>query len=139
MGDGAAGGKVSPADVLEYVLDEVLTSDERWCQGSLGIDGLGERLHSGQIHDAAQVCIYGAIEKARVENGWNRLGLLGEVDFVIAAAISDHEGSDPSFVSIPRFNDDPSTTFEDVRLVLKDAYTRARDAEEAEGVLGDAR
>lgn len=126
----------NPARVLDRVLDEVLTSADKWCQGSGAAtsDGVPVPFDSDL---AARFCMVGGVCKAmelelgqptvaltRSESYWD---LRCEVMGLLAGELpASHI---PSTVGlIPVFNDDPNTTFEDVRLVLKEAREAVADA-----------
>lgn len=121
------------AELLDRAVGEI---DARgWCQGTVQ-------------NKAGQVCARGAMNIAvfgeatidmnaapyRSKEGCAALGLLYHAcDFVVQQLYSSGV-RDPSFNaravalgSIPAFNDDPMTTVEDVRLVLKRASASARE------------
>jgi hypothetical protein len=131
MGEGLAGeNRVSPADVLTTVLDEILVTADDWCQGHGALNAAGEPtlLAAG---DGVKFCMAGGIRQAL-----NRLGLhdmtgsyiererywdlVTAVNQAVIDAIPDACDAH-SAISIPHFNDTETTTFEDVRLVFKAA------------------
>lgn len=135
MGAVQAGVQVTPAAVLDYMLDEVLTDESKWTQKKAARRADGTEVTSGHP-EAVKFCIMGAacrsleVLKNR-ESGWAE----GEwaVHEDIVRAIEDSlprgffRGGDATFGPIPAFNDDPHTTFEDVRLLVKRARELVED------------
>jgi hypothetical protein len=111
----------SPAAVLDRVLNEVLTSSDKWCQGDVARDASGNHVPPDSML-AASYCMVGAIKKAAADEiaGVGRVcdyplqywTLVGDT----CAAVQHVIG-----IQIPLWNDKSWVGFEDVRIALKQA------------------
>ncbi len=130
MGGNTAGvASVTPAAVLDRVLDEILVDESAWCQGASSLTAHNDIVMADSKH-AAKFCMVGAIRRSACDLleismfEANRNERFWDVTHAAEAAVGGviQEGSVfPVSVTIPQFNDDPHTTFEDVRLVVKEA------------------
>lgn len=122
---------VTPAAVLDHVLDGILTDDTHWTQGAAARTSHNDRVEVDSIH-AEKFCMVGAIRKAtcdllgishiegvHMDLYWD---LTWRAEAAVRGVLPD---GNPT---IPPFNDAPETTFEDVRLVLKEAREKAANA-----------
>lgn len=118
------------------MLSDVLTDAGRWVKGTEGANGEGTHVGADSF-DAVRFCVYGACKKALVLEGltpqmagyWD---LLGDTMRVISEhtphAMSWHTPYTNAFSKtsqVTSFNDNPYTSFEDVRLVLKETMADA--------------
>jgi len=111
---------ITPAQILDRVLDDVLTDASKWCQGDAAQAATGERMPCDNPQ-AVRFCILGAIGKAISLEGHALVTEWKTFSRTVSLVESVAGGR-----YTPAFNDDPHTTFEDVRLLLK----RAREVAE---------
>ena len=114
MGGGKAGVELTPAAILDKVLDEVLVTADDWGQGNTVQRG-GKNCAWTAMSLAAELIEgdYNELDRTAKIRHWDVMG-------VVQGAMKDVVGVQSSMF-IPRWNDSPDTTFEDVRLAFKQA------------------
>lgn len=90
-------------------ITDLLSNPNRWCKHATALSATGKRIHP-QSKKAVQWCLTGAIAKCSDTSDQQHL--------IMSDLHCNLRTSYPQFGSLIEFNDDPHTTFLDIRTLL---------------------
>lgn len=121
---------MKPSEILKSAL-ELLDNGNAWTKGSEARDAYGEKVCSTSP-DAVSFCAVGALWKTESSEELG-VGVKVELSENLKPVRQVLERLVPDGSPLPNFNDDPSTTFEDISLLFKKAITETEYLESHNG------